>query len=97
MNVATHQEKDNNERTGKGEVGEERKQTTEFKETACCPSTVVHGGCTAKNSLCEGSAQSNWVPREGQQPFRPDPNEVGDRIITWRWLLVSDWSELSAY
>ena len=97
MTVGTQQEKENDKKTSKGEVGEERKQTTDFKETTCCPSTVVQGAARQKNSLCEGSAQGNWDSREGQQPFRPDPNEVGDRIITWRWLLIGGWSELSAY
>ena len=34
------------------------------------------------------SAQGNWDPREGQQPFRPNPNGVGDRTTTWRRLLI---------
>ena len=46
------------------------------------------GGSTAKNGLCKGSAQGNWDPREGQQPFRPNPNEVGDCITTLRRLLI---------
>ena len=25
----------------------------------------------------KGSARGNWDPREGQQPFRPNPNRVG--------------------
>ena len=34
----------------------------------------------------EGSAQGNWDPREGQQPFRPNPNRFGDRTTTLRRL-----------
>ena len=37
----------------------------------------------------KGSAQGNWGPREGQQPFRPNPNGVGDRTTTLRRLLIS--------
>ena len=36
----------------------------------------------------KGSARGNWDPREGQQPFRPNPNEVGDRTTTLRRLLI---------
>ena len=38
--------------------------------------------------LCEGSAQGNWDPREGQQSFRPNSNGVGDRTTTLRRLLI---------
>ena len=34
------------------------------------------------------SARGNWEPREGQQPFRPNPNGVGDRKTTLRQLLI---------
>ena len=36
MNVVAHEEK--NEKTGKREVREERKQSIDFKEAVCCPS-----------------------------------------------------------
>ena len=36
----------------------------------------------------KGSAPGNWDPREGQQPFRPNPNGVGDRTTTLRRLLI---------
>ena len=36
----------------------------------------------------KGSARGNWDPREGQQPFRPDPNGAGDRTTTLRRLLI---------
>ena len=35
-----------------------------------------------------GSARGNWDPREGQQPFRSNPNGVGDRTTTLRRLLI---------
>ena len=36
----------------------------------------------------KGSARGNWDPREGQQPFRPNPNGSGDGTTTLRRLLV---------
>ena len=62
MNVATHQEKKKNEKTVK-------RRQADFKEAACYPSAVVQGAARRKNGLCGGSAQGNWDPREGQQPF----------------------------
>ena len=46
MSVSAHQKKKKkkkNEKTGKRKTGEERKQTTGFKEAACCPPTFVQG------------------------------------------------------
>ena len=68
MNVATHQEKEKNEKTGKRKAGEERRQF-DFKEAACYPFAVVQGVERRKNGLCKGSARGNWDPRKGQQPF----------------------------
>ena len=36
----------------------------------------------------KGSARGNWDPWEGQQPFRPNPNGVGDRTNTLRRPLI---------
>ena len=66
MNVTTHQEK--NKKTVKRKAGVKRRQA-DFKEAACYPSAVVQGAARRKNGLCEGNAQGNWDPREGQQPF----------------------------
>ena len=68
MNVAAHQGKEKNEKTGKTNAGEERRQA-DFKEVACYPSAVVQGTARRKNSLCEWSARGRWDPRESQQPF----------------------------
>ena len=51
MNVAAHQEKKKNKKTGKRKVGEERKQA-DFRETACYPFAVVQGAARRKNALC---------------------------------------------
>ena len=55
MNVAAHQEKEKNEKTGKRKVGEERRQA-DFKRCVL-PFCGRSGGFTAKNGLCEGSAR----------------------------------------
>ena len=43
MNDAIHQEKEKNAKMkmGKRKAGEEKRQATDFKEAACCPSVVV--------------------------------------------------------
>ena len=43
----------------------------------------------------KGSARGNWDPREGQQPFRPNPNGIGDRTTTLRRLLIGAVPSLS--
>ena len=55
MNVATHQEKEKNEKTVKRNAGVKRRQAN-FKEAACYPSAIVQGAARRKNGLCEGSA-----------------------------------------
>ena len=47
MNVAAHQEKKKNEKTGKRKAGVERRQAN-FKEAACYPSAVVQGAARGK-------------------------------------------------
>ena len=42
MNVAAHQDKEKNEKTGRIMAGEERRQA-DFKEAACYPSGVIQG------------------------------------------------------
>ena len=41
-----------------------------------------------RSEKMKGSAQGNWDPWEAQQPFRPNPNGVGDRTTTLRRLLI---------
>ena len=55
------------------------------------------GAARRKNGLCEGSAGGNWDPREGQQPFRPNSNGVGDRTTTLRRLLIGAVQFFSLY
>ena len=68
MNNAAYQEKEKNEKTGKSK-GEKRKQSTDFKGAACCPSAIVQRAERQKKGLYEGTAGGNWDPREGRQPF----------------------------
>ena len=68
MNVATHQEKEKNEKTFKRKAGVEKRQAN-FEEAACYPSAVLQRAARRKNGLSVGSAQGNWDPREGQQSF----------------------------
>ena len=68
MNVAAHQEKEKNEKTGKRKAGKERRQA-DFKEAACYFSAVVQRAARRKHGLCEGSVRGNWIPREDQQQF----------------------------
>ena len=83
MNVAARQEKEEEKKTGK-----RREKTVDgFQRGACCPS-VVQRAARRKNSLCKGSVWGNWDPRKVQQPFLPNPNEVGDRTTTFRRLLI---------
>ena len=47
--------------------------------------------CRHNNKLqrCSSrSARGNWDPRKDQQPFRPNPNWVGNRTTTLRLLLI---------
>ena len=97
MNVAAHQEKEKDEKTGKREVEEKRRQETDFKRAACCPSAVVQGAARQKNGLCRESVRGNWDPREGQEPFRPNPKGIGNRTTTLRRLFIGAVQFCSLY
>ena len=90
MNVTAHQEnKEKNEETKTGieKAGERRRHATDFTKAVCCPSAVVSRGSIAKKWF-QGSARGYWDPREGQQPFRPNPNGFEGRTTTLRWLFI---------
>ena len=75
MNITAHQEKEKNEKTGKREAGEERKQSTDFKKAACCLSAVVQGEAWRKIYLCE---ESDGVTRTlGKTNSHFDPTQTG--------------------
>ena len=79
MNVAAHQEKEKNEKTGKSKTREERKQATDLKETACCPSAVVQRQHD-KKMVC---VRRCWVLGEtgtlGKANSHFDPTQMGPR------------------
>ena len=68
MNVAAHQEKEKNEKTGKRKAGIERRQT-DLKEAACYPSAVVQRAARQKNGLCKGSAWVTGTLRKANSHF----------------------------
>ena len=80
INVTAHQEKKKNEetKTGKRRAGKvkKKKHAIDFEEPVRCSSAVDQGQHSKK---IKGCAQGNWDPPEGQQPFRPNPNGVGER------------------
>ena len=65
MNIAAHQEKEKNEEKKMGK----RKTGNRFYRNYVLPFRSHSEGSTSKKGLCKGSAQGNWDPREGQQPF----------------------------
>ena len=83
MNTAAHQEMKNEEtKTDKRKAGKGRRQATDSKEAACCPSVVIQEAAQQKNDLCDGSAWGNRDPQEGQQPFSSNPNRVRNCTTT---------------
>ena len=71
-------------KTGKRRAGEKkkRKQATDFKEAVWQSFRRQH------SEKMKRSAWGNWDPRKVQQPFRPNPNGVGDLTSTSRHLLI---------
>ena len=55
-------------------------------EAGCCSSAAVQRAARQKKE----SARGNLNPLEGQQPFRLNPNGVGDRTLTLRLLLIGE-------
>ena len=90
MNVTTHQEKEKNEetKTDKRRAGKEieRKNKRPILRKLCA--ALLRSFRRQHSEKMKGSARRNWGPREGQQPFRPNPNGVGDRTATLRRLLI---------
>ena len=96
MNVTAHQEKEKNEETmmGKRKAGEERRQLPILKKLCAALLQSFRGQHGKK---MKGSAHGNWDFRKGQQPFRPNLNEVGDRTITLRRVLIGAGKLSSCY
>ena len=76
MNVATHQEKEKNEKTVKRKEGVEKKLAN-FKEAACYPSAVLQGAARQKNGLCGGMPRVTATLGKTNSHF--DPTQTGWR------------------
>ena len=86
-NVASHQKK-KNDKTGKRERQEKKRENIRPpSERPRLPFSRSESS-TTKNGLYESSAWGDEDPQKGPQPFRPNPNGVGDRTTTLRWLLI---------
>ena len=70
MNVAAHQKKENNEKTGKRKAGEKRKQA-DFKETACYLSAVVQRAARRKMDCVRGVPGITEAFGETNSNFNP--------------------------
>ena len=83
MNVTAHQKE--NKETKKGSRKKRENRRPILKKLCADLLRSFRGQHSEK---MKGSAQGNWDPREGQQPFRPNPNGIGDRTTTLRRLLI---------
>ena len=54
-------------------------------------------GSKAEKWFVWGSPRDNWGTREDQQPFRPNPNGVGESTTTLRRLLIGSVQFCSLY
>ena len=87
MNVTAHQEKkkDGEPKTGKRKAGEGRRQAIDLKNLCAA---LLRSFMGQQGEEMEGSSRGSWDPREGQQPYRPNPNGVGNRTTTSRRVLI---------
>ena len=90
MNVTAHQEKEKNKetKTGKRRGGEKRRRENRRPILKKLFAALLRSFREQHSEKMKGSARGNWDPREVQQPFRPNPNGVGDRTTTIRCLLI---------
>ena len=71
MNVAAHQEKEKNESTSKREAGEERKQATNFNQSAWCSFAVIQGIARLKMVCVRGVPGVTWTLGKANSHFSP--------------------------
>ena len=96
MNVTAQQQKEENEQTKKGKRGQEkskkkRENRRPILKKLCA--ALLRSFRGQHSEKMKGSAWGNWDPREGQQPFRPNPNGAEDRTTTLRRLLIGAASQ----
>ena len=76
MNIATHQEKEKNEKTGKRKAGEERRQAN-FTEAACYPSADVQGQHGEKIVCVRGVPRVTGNLGKANSHFNPTQTGLG--------------------
>ena len=88
MNISAHQEKKKKKETKTGKtLGQEKRENRRPILKKLC-AALLRSFRGKHSEKMKGCARGNWDPREGQQPFRPNPNGVGDRTTTLRRLLI---------
>ena len=75
MNVAAHQEKEKNKKTGTRKAEEKRRQEIDFREAACCPTAVVHGKYGEKMVCVVGVHGVTGTLEKANSHF--DPTQTG--------------------
>ena len=76
MNVAIHQEKEENEKTVKRKAGVKRRRAN-FKEAACYPSAVVHGAARQKMDCVRGVPGVTGTLRKANSHFDSTQTDWG--------------------
>ena len=88
MNVIAYQEEKNRD-----EYGQERENRRPILKKLCA--ALLRSFRGQHGEKMKGSAWDRW---KGQQPFRPNPNGVGDRTTRLRRLLIgADWKTLGFF
>ena len=87
MNVATHQEKEKNEKTFKRKAGVERRQAN-FKAAACYPSAVVQGAARQKMVCVRGVPGVTGTLGKANSHFDPiqtgwGPHQYVEATVDW--------------
>ena len=77
MNVAAHQEKEKNEKTGKRKEEEEEKKQADFKEAACYPSAVVQRAARQKMVCVRGVPGATGTLRKTNCHFNSTQTGLG--------------------
>ena len=95
MNVAAHQDKEKNEKTGKRKAGVERRQAN-FKEATCYPSAVVQG-LHGEKMVCVRGVPGVNGPSGRPTAILTQPKRVGDRTTTFKGLLIGTVQFCSLY
>ena len=76
MNVAAHQEKEKNKKTGEKKAGEERRQA-DFKEAACYPFAVTQGAARRKMVCVRRSPWVTGTLEKANSHFNPTQTGLG--------------------